>query len=178
MRYLIAHMIKGEIGYKLRSLSDELADVFWVSPVSERTDPRLTIKAPFEAHDHNLPRLEHALADFAKNHSKAKIVYDRLGHFNKRVLFIDVQPSPQAEKLVTDLLGMLRQFSWIVFVRSDGEKHLHATIANVEKRSLCEEMRTYAEGEIPRTEAVIDCIALLREEKGRWRLHAEYELGV
>jgi 2'-5' RNA ligase len=176
MRYLIAHMIKGEIAYRLRSLSNELSDVFSVEYVTATIEPHLTLKAPFELSPNTIGKLEAFMSDFAARTSSAPIVYKGIGHFSKRVVFVDVVPSREATALAAHLICQLRQFNWMSFSKTDAEKHMHATLVYAPKRPLCDEMKAYAEGEFPDMHSRIDTISILRQEKEVWKLHAEYIL--
>jgi 2'-5' RNA ligase len=189
MRYMIAYMIRGEPAWRISRLSDELADVFTLEPLNERIGPHLTLKAPFETgSERNVEELKSKLADFCAARTAAHsvppaITYSGFGHFDKRVIFVNVTASPEATKLSADLLVLLRTLPWVKFSRTDGEKHLHATICYAEKRSIFEEVKKYLANETIKSESAITNISLLfqdssdrRSWESPWKLLAEYSL--
>ncbi len=178
MRYMIAYLLRGKPAWRVRQLSDELADVFNLEPISLRIPPHLTLKAPFETgSERSIEELKTVLAHFVKGRAPAPLTYDGFGQFDKRVVFVYIKPSAAAATLIADLTKELRRLPWIRFTRTDNEKHLHATIAYAEKRSQFEDIKKYLSDETVHVEGAIDNISILMQEKDHtspWKLYAEY----
>ena len=175
---MIAYLLRGKPAWRVRQLSDELADVFGLEPISSRIPPHVTLKAPFEtSSERNIEELKVVLADFIKGRAPAALAYEGFGQFDKRVVFIYIKPSPAAGALIADLAKTLRRLPWVRFTRTDGEKHLHATIAYAERRSQFEEIKKYLADESVHLDGAIDNISILVQEKDHrspWKLLAEY----
>ncbi len=178
MRYMIAYLLRGKPAWRVRQLADELADVFSLEPTSQKIAPHLTLKAPFETtNERNIEELKNLLATFVKNRQPAALAYRGFGQFDRRVVFVYIKPSAEATTLIADLTKELRRLPWLRFSRTDGEKHLHATIAYAERRSQFEDIKKYLADESVELEGAIDNISILCQEKDHrspWKLFAEY----
>jgi 2'-5' RNA ligase len=181
MRYMIAYMLKGEPAWSVKRLADELADVFLLESPNKKLGPHLTLKAPFETNsERNIEDLKAALIKFCQGRKPVKISYDGFGQFDKRVIFVHIKPSQEAAAMTAELGKMLRGFQWIKFGRTDGEKHMHATICYAEKRSQYEELKKYLTGESVLLDGSIDSVAILEQEKDYrqpWKLLAEFSFA-
>lgn len=178
MRYMVAYMLRGEPAWRVRQLGDELADVFSLQSTSPRIAPHLTLKAPFEQNnERSIEELKAALKKFCDGRTPVPVQYSGFGQFDKRVIFVIIKPSPATAALLAELSKMLREFPWLKFTRTDGEKRLHATIAYVEKRSQFEEIKKYLTDETVEISGTIDSISILVQEKDYrqpWKLLVEY----
>lgn len=178
---MIVYMLRGEPAWQVKRLGDELADVFTLDPASAKIGPHLTLKAPFETNsERNVEELKAVLVKFATGRPAAPVTYDGFGQFDKRVVFVYVKPSAAAAALTTELTKTLRTLPWIKFTRTDGEKHMHATLCYVEKRSQFDEIKKYLAGETVKMDGTIDAISLLVQEKDYrqpWKLLAEYSFA-
>jgi len=162
----------------VQQLGDELADVFRLESPSGKSGPRLTLKAPFETNNERyLEDLKAALLKFATGRKPVPVVYDGFGQFDKRVIFVRVLPSPAAVATVAELTKVLRALPWIKFTRTDGEKHMHATICYAEKRNQYEDIKKYLAGESVHVEGFIDSVSILGQAgdfRQPWKLIAEF----
>jgi 2'-5' RNA ligase len=102
------------------------------------------------------------------------------GHFERRVLFMDVNVSQETQKLIADFYTELKKLSWMTFERSDVQiahgRKLHATLAYGEQRRLFDELWNYIKDEKGKFEFGLDSIAILERDRERWLIHSEYPL--
>jgi 2'-5' RNA ligase len=176
MKYMIVHLIKGEPAYFHKNLSSELANVFTMEQVSHRIPPHLTLKAPFDAR--NVSDIQKTLARFATTHASADVTMDGFGHFDRRVIYIDIKPSVEAEKLITELTAELRKIPWLSFDAKENKDHkrLHATLAYADTRKIFDELAKYLKDEKAQFQFKLDNVAILEREKEKWSIHSEYTL--
>jgi 2'-5' RNA ligase len=173
---MIAHMMRGEAGHTLKSLSGEIADVFGLKKPIERIDPHLTLKAPFEASDQSIQRLTDIIATFCAQNRKVELEFEGIGHFSRRVVYVDAKANQEVQKLLGNLIFDLKKCNWLTFENSDFEKKLHATLAYADDRRTFEEIMKYLADEKIHFNHSFDSISILRREKDRWRLHEEFML--
>lgn len=178
MRYLIVYLLRKEAANYQKRLSDELADVFNFEPVSKKIDPHITLKAPFEASDSQIEKLGFVLERFASTRQAPAIALQGFGSFDRRVLYIDVKSTPEADQLAASIITELKKLPWVGFSKTDIHKHLHATLAYADDRRLLDDMTRYVSPEKPRFDVLIDNIAILRRGRDRWDLHKEYALAL
>lgn len=178
MRYLIAYLIKGEAAFYHKNLSNELANVFGMNPVSQRIPPHITLKSPFDAR--GVGDIDKLLKKFSETHTAVPLALEGFGHFDHRVVYMDVRASQEAVRLISELAYELRRVPWLKLDQYDDHnnhiKRLHATLAYAETRTLFKELMDYLKDEKGRFDIMLDNIAILEREKDVWRLHSEYAL--
>lgn len=174
MRYLIAHLIKGEAGAYHIALSDDIARRHRLAPTSVRIPPHFTLKAPFEMSD--MAPIEEILAAFAADEHPEPYLLGGFGEFDGRVIYLAASAPKQTHMLLRRLQDRLRAVPWMTFKRTEFPLTLHATLVyakskeqTVEILSGLREHRTF--------ESSLDAVALLRNDSDRWQVLREYPLS-
>ena len=125
MRYLLAHMLEGEVKDYHVELSDRLAEQFALVPVSSRIDPHLTLKAPFETEDPSA--IEAIVEAFAKKEKSEPFMLSSFHDFNKKVIYMAVDVPKQTYMLIQRLQDRLRSIPWLRFSHHEFPIKLHVT---------------------------------------------------
>lgn len=177
MRYFIAYMLEHDAGTYHRDLSDELAERFQLRPVSERVDPHLTLKSPFEIED--VSPVVDALKTFANAETPQPLQLAGIDGFREnRVVYMDVSAPEQTHALVRRLQDQLRQIPELTFWSVEFPVTLHATLCRPKNPERGARVRAYLHAQtIPMFDCMFDHVALLYKPESRWEILERFPLG-
>ena len=94
MKCAIVYLIKGKAKSYHKRLTRKISRRFKINCVSDKIELHITLKY-FNQDLNNRKRkqIEKVLEDFVKAHKKSKIKLKGIGHFGRKVIFIDALPS-------------------------------------------------------------------------------------
>jgi 2'-5' RNA ligase len=99
------------------------------SYAAQKSPPHITLQPPFEWKLADLPRLEQHLHAFTASQAPFSITLDGFAAFSPRVIFIDVQRSPDLFNLQATLAGVLKDTLGIADRQSKYPFTPHMTVA-------------------------------------------------
>lgn len=177
-RYLITHILDGEVGKFCQEISNEVAQKFSIADAHQRIPPHLTLKAPFEADTDSITDVESILESIANRFSLAPITISGFSHFNQRVIYLDVFASPEVRTVSNALTERLQTLPWMSFSHHDTNITFHATLARAESPNQCENILSYLRSTYrPNNEVAFDNISLLQKhEDNEWKIQSQYKI--
>ena len=175
-KYVIVYLIKGKAKEYYKNLADKIYKKFEVYRFLDSIDTHITLKYfNILLNDKQVKKIEEVLEDFCKTHKKAKLKLKGIGHFDNRVIFIDVEPSKEMNLLYKDLVKELERLKGISWHEYEKENiHFHFTLAEKDIESKFREIFSYAKKENPEFELELDNICILKKPKDKWILHKEF----
>lgn len=172
MRYVIVSTVKGEAGDFNNNMRKELYEKFKAK--SSKLPAHFTIKAPFE-YNEDISELEHAIEDFCRSNRKTNYILDKYNHFDKRVIYMDVQMSPEAKKVHDELIDLMSDFSYISFKENEGKnKIFHVTLASKKLTPMYNEIWDYVNNYPFNFECLFDNVSIYMWEDNAWKLYKEF----
>jgi len=175
MKYVIVILIKGEAGEYQQELLDSIAKQFNVNGAIKRKPPaHITLKYSFETE--NIEPVEKTIEEFCKSNKKSKYRLNRINHFDKDVIFIDVVPSEEMKNTYSKFIDFLRNNTNIKFKEFDGKTHFHSSIAHTDINNKFDEIWSFVSKENPDFDVFFDNISILKFVDGVWQIHKEYSL--
>lgn len=129
MRYILACVFGSPIREYHQDLVGEIAARFALTRTQRQAIPaHFTLKYWFTAPGGDT--VERVLDDFARTHARASVGVGGFGHFERDVVFVDVQLSDPARRVYRELIATLRALPWMSWERHDAENlHPHMTVA-------------------------------------------------
>lgn len=128
-RFFIALLPPPKIQADANAIKQEFADRY-ESRAAQKSPPHITLQAPFERPLDELSQLEQQLFDFAAQQDPISITLDGFAPFPPRVIFIQVQRSPELLALQVQLAVWLEERLNLVDPRSAGRSFQpHMTVA-------------------------------------------------
>lgn len=128
-KYLIAHMLSGALQKYHQSLANDIAERFGVLLATRRIGSHLTLKAPF--YYEHIVDIEQRLQDFCHSYTSVSLTAQGFGFFGKKVVFLDIHISPEAQEFLAEYNTMLRSLPELTLEPTDQYRKLHATLAEV-----------------------------------------------
>lgn len=176
MRYMLAYMLEGDAKQYHEELSRELSERFKLSWVGTRSDPHLTVKAPFEMDEKKqLTEVISLLDTFTQKESPEPLMLRGFGDFRGKILYMDVSAPKQTHMLLRRLQDQLRNVSWLTFEKSEFPLTLHATLCRTRHPQQVKEMYAYLRKQKQQEfESSLDHIALLERGPERWQLRERF----
>lgn len=206
-KYVIVYLIKGKAKEYSKNLANKIYKKFEVFRVLDSIDmhitfkyvkklrllehpkvpnkPRLLSRSKTQGlfdfnillNDKQVKKIENILEDFCKTHKKAKLKLKGIGHFDNRVIFIDVEPSKEMNLIYKNLVKKLERLPWISWHEYEKENiHFHSTLAEKGIENKFEEIFCYTKKENPDFELELDNLCILAKQKDKWILHKEFLL--
>lgn len=177
MRYMIAHMIKGNARKYHEDLSLALAHHYHLRPVTANIDPHITIKAPFDALSTDLFDVERLTSRFVDTYSPVEYTLSGFGNFGDRVVYMNVTAPTEIVAAVEDFKGKLKELPWIEFKAHENDTKFHASLAypkGVEQTN--EIIEKLSKGNAPTFTCSFNTISLLKRGDRRWEVVKDYHL--
>lgn len=176
MKYCIVYLIKGNAEEYQRKVVREFSDVFDIRDLNNHIPPHITLKAPFETD--NINQIEELLSNFSKNVKPAKIKIGELGHFDKRVIYLDAKFSPEAKKIYDNLIKELEKISWMSWREHDKLGNFHATLAYCQDEEEYKDFWEYLSMLNPASfDANLDNISILvKNSEGDWEVYRGFRI--
>lgn len=178
MRYVIVCLLKGNVLKFHEKLVEGVCFKYDVK--RQRLPAHFTLKAPFETE--NIKDVEKTLERFTNTKQKEPITIDGFGHFDTRVIFMDVKLSNEAIIIYDELISELKNIPWMTWRKNDGEsginKSFHCTIVSKLNDKKFEPIWEHVSKYNPEFSTYFDNISILKwdENKRKWVNHKEYKL--
>ena len=180
MRYIMPCLMPPSIRAYHKELVDLVAGRFGLTFTQRQAIPaHFTLKYHFTTSE--IGEVEALLDDFVRRHRRRSITVGEFGHFAEDVVFVDVQLSDEARRVLEALVSALRTLPWMSWDRFDAENlHPHMTI--VERcRPRFAEVWELIETRERRFTAWLDNITILKqvgEADGMdlWAVHRSFNL--
>jgi 2'-5' RNA ligase len=128
-KYLVTHNLEGEPAELARAISADISSKCGVADPHRRIPPHATLKSPFRATSDQISNLKRKLKNFASSAKSGIIAIDQFGHFNKRIIYLDITADKKTRETVDALTGELNKIEWISLDKHDKHVLLHSTIA-------------------------------------------------
>ncbi len=178
MRYLIAHMIRGDAEKYHSNLSRAIASAYKLRPVTADIDPHLTIKAPFDALSTDLFEVERVVERFARARSTFSYELKQFGNFDDRVIYMGVEAPSEMLTFMQDIKEELRNIPWLEFKPHEADSKIHATLCYPRRTEQAREILEKLTSANARSfHCTFDTVAILKKGERRWELFKEYRLG-
>lgn len=175
-KYLICYALPPAVAQYHNNAVADVSARFQTKPLNQRIPPHATIKIPFDTE--RIEEVEAATAAFAGEHVSAPMRIDGFGAFRRNVIYMNIDPSDAAHKLVHDYLAYLsEEVPWLPFYKYDREKKLHATIAKRDIEASFDEIWRYLhEMYDPHFDIALDNLTILKNENKRWYVHKRFNI--
>ena len=118
----IAAIPRKEVQKKVRTIQKDIQEKFSIKPDSDT--PHITFKIPFQAEKSDLERI---VEDVNKDFSELRYTINGFGHFDERVLYLDVDPSEEMRRYQDLLVETLQNKGYDIH-GYDVDKDFHITI--------------------------------------------------
>ncbi|AQS10232.1 hypothetical protein CLOBY_23750 [Clostridium saccharobutylicum] len=174
MRYVIVCILKGTAGDFNNNLRKELMQNFKTR--SSKLPAHFTIKAPFE-YDEEITDLNKILEEFCENEKAESFMINNYGHFDDRVIYMNVNMSKEAKAVHDRLIDKMNTLHYIKFENKDGkDKTFHVTLASKRLKPLFYEVWEYVHKYPCEFYCLFDNITIYKWEENTWKLYKEYKL--
>ena len=177
MRYMIAHMLKGDAKAYHANLSTVLASMYHLRPVTNIIDPHLTIKSAFEATE--ISEVEQIVSESSLFAEAAPYMLKGFNAVADRLIFMNVEPSLEMNMVIQKIQNQLQNIPWLEFRSHEIPPKLHATLCFPKSRTQRDDMleRLRKVEHAPSFECMFDNIAILKRGERRWEILKEYSIG-
>ncbi len=165
--YYIAHILQGPIVPVHQSIVADIVTTFGVYNVSERSVPHLTLKAPFEATYSQLQEVHTILKDFVTSQKPSPIRLRGFGHFDRDVIYINVEPSPETQQTVDEFLKLFKDLHWMSFTSYDKQPTLYTSLTRKDVALQFDAIWQYVQNFTIDYEASLDNIAIVEKTTKR-----------
>jgi 2'-5' RNA ligase len=169
-KYFIALVPEGKIQEEATKLKEEMRELFNIK-YSLKSPPHVTIKMPFTYNELKEERLVGKLGRFFDQYASFELCFKGFGHFGRRVIFLDVKPSQELNRLQEALNKYCKSELKLVNELSDIAFHPHMTIAfkDVKPKSFDVYWKHIQSKHFNAFYPVQD-IALLKRREGKWEV--------
>jgi 2'-5' RNA ligase len=178
MKYLIAHLIRGEAKEAHEAVTKDLAEKFDIYPLHTHIPPHLTLKTPFDLDVKNSEPLYKTLTEFAESHTQSEYRFKGFGQFTEHTIYIDVLPSEEMKLIVRELTQTLEGVPGLVIDAYDTEQKFHASVTrDIFKPFNATEVWKYLQTKNqPDFKMKFDNIAVLTKSGEHWVVDRIWEL--
>lgn len=174
MRYVIVSEVTGAAGDFNNRLRKEVFEQLGAR--SSKLPAHFTIKAPFE-YDGPLTELDEVLSDFASREQAKPYKLQGYGHFEDRVVYMDVHMSPEGKALHDRLIDAMGKVPYIHYTPTDGkDKVFHVTVSSKRIQPIFQALWKYVQHYPCDFDCQFDNIAIYRWVNHTWELDRRYEL--
>ncbi len=175
LRWFVALLPPEEIQVAATAVIEDLTARYQTR--TAKAPPHITLVPPFELATNAIDPVKQVLANFAQQQEPFGVKLDGFSAFPPRVLFLDVERSPQLLKFKADLEACLVQQCDLP---PDNHSRFspHLTVAS-RKLDRAKFKTIWAELESQKFDAAweADAVTLLRYEKQRWHVEQLFKLG-
>lgn len=178
-KFLITHNLASKPAQLARTISADVSSECGVADPHRRIPPHATLKSPFRATQEQIEGLVNRLEKFAKRKKPGKITIDQFGHFNKRVVYLDITAGERTRKTIDSLTEQLKKIEWLSLDKHDEHVFLHTTIARARSNAEFDTIWNYLQSEYqPDMQAVFDNISVLKlnKKKDEWYSYEKFRL--
>ncbi len=178
-KYFIGYLINGNAKSYHNKLANDIANKFKIFKISDQVDPHITFKGfTILLNKLQLQELEVLLKKFCNKNNKTKIKLKGIGHFDNKVIFIEVEPSKEMKLLYAEFVKELENLRWVPWNQYDKENiHFHATLAEKFEEDKFERIYKFASKEKPDFDLELDNICILKKPKDKWILYKKFKLN-
>lgn len=178
MRYFIGFLIKGGAKDFQCDLIREIFEKFAVEPLTNKLDPHITLKAPFEATDEQIHEVVQIIESFCSTVQPIDLKLRNFGHFDTNVIFVDVEENPWLQLVFKNLNERLGKANWMTFGKFDFTKKFHSTIVsgNFEEEKFSQ-IWDFISIKSVGIEMIFDGIAVFRKINGKWEVYKEFNFS-
>ncbi|WP_017316310.1 2'-5' RNA ligase family protein [Mastigocladopsis repens] len=173
--FFIALLPSQEIQDYANQIKQYFADQY-ASRHAQKSPPHITLQPPFEWVDVNVPKLEKCLGDFACRRESVPIVLNGFAAFAPRVIYINVDRTPELQALQADLMAHLE--SNLEIVDKVGKTRPFAPHMTVAFKDLTRQNFKAAWSEFEKRplyfEFTASCLTLLLHDGKRWNVKTEF----
>jgi hypothetical protein len=176
MKYAIGYSLNGEAKKYHQKLVKELATKFKEPYLIENPiHPHVTLKYPFRTR--KIKQIEKILEEFSKNHKSAKIKIRKINNFHKKVVFLQVDFSNEANKIYLDLKKELKKVDWLEWSEFDSLiGNFHSTLVYGNNPKSFKEIWKYVSKIHPKFDLKLNQIVIIKKPKKYWEIHKIYKL--
>lgn len=173
-RFFIALIPPLEVQTRITEIKQEFQERYG-SAAALRSPPHITLYPPFEWARTALPLLAHTLSQIASNRAAFPLPLRGFGAFPSRVIYIQVQPTPDLTVLHSSLAeGMLRSHK-LIYPARHPTFHPHLTVAFHDLRPAAFH-QAWPEFQRRSFEALptIEALTLLHHDGHVWQIEQQY----
>lgn len=169
-KYFIALVPEGKIQEEATGLKEEMRELFNVK-YALKSPAHITIKMPFTYNELKEERLVGKLGRFFDQYAAFEIRFKGFDRFGRRVIFVDVKPSQELNRLQEALNRYCKAELKLVNELSDKAFHPHMTIAfkDVKPKNFDIYWKHIQSKQFNALYPVQD-IALLKRIEGKWEV--------
>ena len=172
MIWVIVSSARGKASDLNKKIKVDLMEKF--NARGSKLPPHFTIKAPFETDD--IHDVEKTIEGFSERNFKTKYVINGFNHFNKRVVYMNVEMSEEAKKVHDELIDELEKVN-VTFDKKDGkDKIFHITLASKNVQTNFELIWHYILDFNCYFELYFDNIEIYKLQNNKWMLYRCFSL--
>ena len=178
-KFLIAYKLPEKAAELAESISADVSSACGVVDPHRRIPPHATLKSPFRANQKQINSLKGKLKEFVENKQEGEIALSGFDHFNKRVLYLDIEASIEVRKIVDTLTETLKSINWLTLGVHDQHIVLHTTVARAQSVAEWKEIWSYLqENYNPNVKMNFNSISLLQlnTTDNNWETSNEFNL--
>lgn len=175
--FFIALLPSQEVQEIATKIKLEFAEIY-NSCAALKSPPHVTLQPPFPWNLEQLPDLEESLEEFARLHPPIPMILQNFAAFKPRVIYINVQKTPELLTIQKRLLHHLESSLNIIDHRSKSRPfapHLTVGFRDLTKDNFWKAWSKYASQELF-FEFTINKITLLIHNRKHWEIHREFSL--
>ena len=170
MHYLIEFRFSGYAKKSIRELRMNISKQFGTS--KRKLVPHITMAGPLYTRDE--ARLIKEVVDICKKYDQIKFKLDGFSHFEDRVIYVKIKPSPELVNLRADIAKQLNKFCETTTHDVDDKEYtFHATLVMKDIAEKFDKIWNYVQTwKIPELEQHVPRITIIKNQ----RILAEYDL--
>lgn len=177
MRYFIAYLASKPLAEYHQTLVKELAEKFGLEISGGYFPTHITLKAPFDID--NVTAIKDELGNFASVHYAPSFTIQNFGHFDRKVIFLNVSLNEILSTVTWDLQNMLMQTLNLSWGKHEPLMASHVTVAKkIDTTKFDVIWNHLMQKDVPSFDLSFDNIALLRLEKDVWVVDSVYFLNL
>jgi len=174
-KYMIGYLLEGSVEKYHRGLTNEISREFDVRNLNEYIPPHFTLKSPFETVD--IGSIENILERFCEEERSSEIEIRDIGSFNKNIIYLNGEFSPEAIGSFGRLSTKLKSIDWIELGRYDLKTdNFHSTLVRAESSKQFNDIMTFLSNRNPYYKMQLDNITILEKYKQGWEVYRKFEL--
>jgi 2'-5' RNA ligase len=160
-------------------IKQQFADRY-ASRAAQKSPPHVTLQPPFEWSLSDLPQLEQQLGAFAATQVAIAIGLHGFAAFPPRVIYIDVERSPELLALQQGLAVWLQETLGIIDGRAAGRSfkpHMTVAFRDLTKQNFHLAWSEF-QGRSLQLEWMATELSLLKHDGQRWQVHQNFPLAI
>lgn len=177
MRYFIAYLASKPLAEYHQALVKELAEKFGLEIGAGYFPTHITLKAPFDLNDATV--IKDALEKFASVHYAPSFTIKNFGHFDRKVIFLDVSLNEILSTITWDLQNTLKQIHNLSWREHEPLRNFHVFVAKrIDTMKFDAIWSHLMQKKVPSFDLLFDNITLLRLENDAWVVDSVYQLNL